>query len=200
MQNDKNVKDINNLQNFQKRKMLKRVEKKVPKVGLVQTPQEPDQLPIIIPGEISEPKFLIPPLILIIITVGIIAYIIYFTFRKIQNINPPDVEITVDPDILNFANLVNLDDDGECCIQPGQTISTARWIYSPSQNFTYSTDKTDPAIVCQGLTDTNLETCLNKVSDENGDPKIIAHKGITPYYGFSDGNAGSVCASYGACP
>tara|TARA_R110001632_G_scaffold148910_4_gene266160 strand:- start:1717 stop:2289 length:573 start_codon:yes stop_codon:yes gene_type:complete len=166
---------------------------------LVSTPQEKDQLPIIIPGEKEKPKFPIPTLLLIIGTLIIIAIIVWFTYTKIRAINPDDLETIIDPDIVNLDAIFNLDSDGQCCVQPGQTNSTNRWIYSPSQNFTYSTDVTDPAIVCQGLTGTNLETCLNKITDDNGDSKVIAHKGIIGYYGFSNGDAGSVCESYSTC-
>lgn len=112
--------------------------------------------------------------------------------REIVNLSSGD-------DLLDLSTLVNLKTDGTCCIPPSATISTQEIIYSPSNNFSYTTTKIAPAIVCQGLTGLTLNTCLAYVSDANGEPKILAHYGVKQYYGFSPGNAGGACASYGPC-
>jgi hypothetical protein len=92
-----------------------------------------------------------------------------------------------------------LDLDGECCFPVGGGVTTKEWIYSPSANFTFSTDKTKPAIVCQGLTGIDLNNCLSYVADADGQPKYTAHLGTTLYYAFSPGQATSICSSFTTC-
>jgi hypothetical protein len=136
----------------------------------------------------------------VLITLAIIIGIIIFTIIQINKVNPPPIQLEVDSDVLDLSKLVDLNLDGQCCIPPQQLTANPRWIYSPSNNFTYSTDKTVPDTVCQGLTSTNLTSCLNYVADDKGEPKILAHKGITLYYAFAPGQAGTgICSAYTSC-
>ena len=109
------------------------------------------------------------------------------------------LELTFAEDILNLDNLVNLTFDGQCCIEQGATIPTARYVYSADTDFTYSTDALDPEIVCSSLSGPQQTQCLNTVSDENGDAKVIAHRGIELYYGFAPGQVSGVCTGFQAC-
>jgi len=154
--------------------------------------------PIFIAGDSWERKG-VAPLTVIIITIVIIAIIILITLFSIQSMKRETVNLTSGEDLLDLSTLVNLKDDGTCCLPPSALATTQEWIYSPSNNFTYSTTKTTPAVVCQGLTGLDLGTCLAYVADADGNPKILAHYGVKPYYAFSPGTAGGVCASYGTC-
>lgn len=163
-------------------------------------PSQPPGQPIFIPGSGYDKKLPVSTPVLILITLAIIIGIIIFTVIQINKVNPPPIQLPVDTDVLDLSKLVDLNLDGQCCIPPAQLTTNPRWVYSPSNNFTYSTDKTLPDIVCQGLTSTDLTSCLNYVSDSNGDPKILAHKGITLYYPFTHGQAGTgICTAYTTC-
>ncbi len=144
-------------------------------------------------------RFPVSTTTIVIATVIIVAVIIGLTFWFVTRIEAEVTESTVDPDTLNLSTLVDLDVDGECCVEPSQVIGNPRWIFSPSNNFTYSFDQTDPLVVCQGLGVLETETCINFVTDDNGDPKILAHKGIISYFAFSVGDAGAICDSYTPC-
>ena len=164
----------------------------------IPTPQEPGTDPIFISNERQKkPLPVVPIVIATIVIIVIIALLTLFFTRRIER---GEVITTVDGDLVNLDALFDLRLDGQCCVQPSTTLPTKRYIYSPSKNFSYSTDITNPDVVCQGLGGTQLQECLNMVSDENGDPKPIAHRDVTVYYGFSNGNAGSVCSSYATCP
>lgn len=141
----------------------------------------------------------VSPVTVILVTVVLIAVVVLITYLMVKGIKTETLEQTSGADLLNLDALINLKTDGQCCLPPAALLTTKEWIYSPSNNFTFSTTKTAPAIVCQGLTGVNLNNCLNYVSDSNGDPKILAHYGVTPYYPFSPGTAGGVCSSYGTC-
>lgn len=154
--------------------------------------------PVFIPGGQWENRG-VSPITVIVITLVIMAIIIGVTYYLIRNIKVETIEQTSGGDLLNLDALINLKTDGQCCLPPSALTTTKEWIYSPSNGFTFSTNKTAPAIVCQGLTGVNLNNCLNYVSDSNSQPKVLAHYGVTPYYAFSPGTAGGVCASYGAC-
>jgi hypothetical protein len=130
--------------------------------------------------------------IIILIIIVIVSLLLIFTQQ------PEDVEIQADPEILNLDELFDLSVDGQCCI-PASMIPNERWIYSPSDDFTYTLDIVNPNVVCQNELGSNLQACLAKVSNEDGTAKIIGHKGITYYYGFSPGQAINQCISYGAC-
>lgn len=161
---------------------------------------KPPGQPILIPGSAYDRKLPVSTPVLLLITLGIIIGIIIFTIIQINKIQPEAVQLPVDTDLYDLSKLVDLEPDGVCCTPPQQLNPTPRWVYSPSNNFTYSTDVTEPAVICQGLTATDLTTCLNYVSDSKGKAKILAHKGITLYYAFSPGQAGSgICASYSTC-
>jgi hypothetical protein len=163
-------------------------------------PSKPAGQPILIPGSAYDRKLPFSTPTLIVITLIIVVAIIIFTLNRISKVNPPAIQLPVDTDVLDLSKLVNLSTEGQCCIPPLQLNANPRWIYSPANNFTYSTDKSAPDIVCQGLTASNLTSCLNYVSDAEGNPKILAHRGITLYYPFTNGQAGSgICGSYTTC-
>lgn len=154
--------------------------------------------PIFIPGDAWERPGA-SPLVVIVVTLILIAAIVLITIFVIRRMKREVVELTSGEELLDLGSLVNLKQDGVCCLPPSAVSTTKEWIYSPSNDFTYSSTKTEPAIVCQGLTGLDLNNCLSYVSDDNGDPKVIAHYGVIPYYGFSNGTAGGVCVSYGIC-
>ena len=163
-------------------------------------PSKPPGQPILIPGSAYDRKLPFSTPVLIMITLVIIIIIVIFTFYQISKVDPPAIQLPVDTDVLDLSKLVDLNVDGQCCIPPLEINPNPRWVYSPSNNFTYSTDKTSPDIVCQGLTAANLTSCLNYVSDAEGKPKILAHKGVTLYYAFTNGTAGTgICIAYTTC-
>ena len=168
---------------------------------LVPSPQQAGSDPIFIPGATNERRFPISPGALLVITILIILGIILVTIYMIQKIEQPTVVQQVQTDIIDLDALIDLKVDGQCCVQPSTITPNPRWIYSPSNNFTFTTDKLKPAVICQGLTGGNLTTCLNYVSGSDGEVKILAHRGTAVYYGFSPGQASTtICSSYGACP
>jgi hypothetical protein len=154
--------------------------------------------PIFLPGDAWEKRG-VSPVSVIIITLVLLAVIIVVTILLVRRQKREVVTLVSGEDLLDLNTLINLKTDGQCCLPPSAVTTTQEWIYSPSNNFTFSSTKTEPAIVCQGLTGINLNNCLSYVSDSNGDPKILAHYGVKPYYAFSPGTAGGVCASYGTC-
>lgn len=161
-------------------------------------PSVPAGEPIFVQGGDWENRG-VSPISVIIISLILIAIIVLLTIYFVRRINPPDVNQTSGSDLLNLDALIDLKVDGQCCLPPSASTTTKEWIYSPSNNFTFSTTKTAPSVVCQGLTGLNLSNCTNFVSDSNGNAKVVAHYGVTPYYGFAPGSAGGVCASYGSC-
>jgi hypothetical protein len=154
--------------------------------------------PIFIPGD-SWDRGGASPVTVILATLIILTIIVILTIYIVRRMKRETITLTSGEDLLDLSTLVNLRTDGQCCLPPSAVTTTQEWIYSPSNDFTYSSTKTEPAIVCQGLTGLDLNTCLSYVSDANGDPKILAHYGVKPYYAFSPGTAGGVCASYGTC-
>lgn len=144
--------------------------------------------------------FRVKPITLIIITLIIIIVIAVVTIILIRMLNRDQLEQQFEPEIIDLDALVDLKVDGQCCVTNANPIPNPTWIYSPSQDFSYSTNKTQPAIVCQSLVGQALTDCLANVSNPDGTPKVIAHRGIVSYYGFASGQPGAVCASLAACP
>jgi hypothetical protein len=164
---------------------------------LIPTPQKPAGQAIFVPGGDYEKRLPISTFALFIITILVVLIIIFITWYYVRKIKNQIIEFPVDTDVLDLNALIDLEIDGQCCMPPSALISSKRWIYSPSNNFTFSSDKLQPAIICQGLTSTNLTNCLNFVTGTDGGPKILAHKGTEIYYGFAPGPAGpSICTSY----
>jgi len=161
-------------------------------------PSEPPGVPILIPGNQWDRKG-ISPLAVIVIALVIIAVIVGLTIYLINNIQRETVEQTSSPDLYNLNELINLGAEGTCCVPTGGTITSKQWVYSPSADFTFSINKTQPAIVCQGLTGVDLNNCLNYVADSNGDPIPLAHYGTTLYYAFSPGESLGICDYFDTC-
>ena len=169
---------------------------------LIPTPQTPAAPAYYQPGTNEKPvkSFPIRAGTLIIITLIIIVLIAVITFILIKRMTKDTLEQTYEPEVLDLDALIDLDVDGQCCVTTTSPLPNPRWIYSPSEDFSFSLDKTNVTTVCQGLTGQSLTDCLVFVSAPDGTPKIIAHKGIVSYYGFSSGTPGGVCSSLTTCP
>ena len=133
---------------------------------------------------------------IVIIIIAIILTIFLMSRQTTREV----IEIPAGEDIPNLDNLINLDPSGLCCQPPAVATLTPRWIYLPSTDVTYSIDDLAPNIVCQNEIGSNLDACLETYTNENGNAKIVAHKGIVPYYGFSIGQAGNICQAFLPCP
>lgn len=134
------------------------------------------------------------------ITIIVLLLIVILTVWLLLQQKREVLEISSGDDILKLDELVNLTQDGLCCVPPAVATPTTRWIWLAATDTTYSNDSLPSSVVCNGLTGTNLEACENLVNDSNGDPKPVAHYGITPYYVFSFGQPSSVCNSFTTCP
>ena len=161
-------------------------------------PARPPGLPILIPGGQWERKGA-NGISVMIVAVIIIVIIVAITYLLIRNMKVETLERPASDELLNLDELVNLDVDGLCCFPTGGAVTTKEWMYSPSADFTFSTNKTKPAIVCQGLTSVDLNNCLNYVSDDSGGAKPVAHLGIGLYYAFAPGQALSICDNFQTC-
>ena len=166
---------------------------------LIPTSQKGGTSGYIVYGDPDKPKGL-PIRTIIIVTIIIIVVIAVVTFILVIRMSPEAVEKVYEPEIIDLDALIDLKVDGQCCVTNGNPIPSTTWIYSPSHNFSYSTNKTSSSIVCQGLVGQALTDCLAMVSNPDGTPKIIAHRGITSYYGFSSGLPGAVCTGLAGCP
>ena len=145
-------------------------------------------------------KFRIPTgliwTIAIVVVLVIVIYAVYVILQQEREV----IEIPYANDILNLDELIDITATGQCCIPPAVASFTPRWVYNAGTNFTYSIDSLDPEIVCGNLAGVDQTACLNKCSDENGDPKVVAHRGIIPYYCFAVGQPSTVCSSFTPCP
>lgn len=166
-------------------------------IRYVDAPGRPPPMPLIIP---PPPRKQFSPVIVWIIAAIIIIIVIVLVFltskpqKTVLYIPDPD-------DTRNLETLVNLDPVGLCCRLPSSVTVTERYIYSPITDRTYSSDQANLAAVCQGLTGQQLTDCQNEVADSDGKLKVVAHKGIKPYYTFALGQAGSsICQNFQVCP
>lgn len=166
-------------------------------IRYVDAPGRPPPMPLIIP---PPPRKQFSPVIVWIIAAIIIIIVIVLVFltskpqKTVLYIPDPD-------DTRNLETLVNLDPAGLCCRLPSSVTVTERYIYSPITDRTYSSDQANLAAVCQGLTGQQLTDCQNEVADSDGKLKVVAHKGIKPYYTFALGQAGSsICQNFQVCP
>jgi hypothetical protein len=141
----------------------------------------------------------VSPMLVIIATLVIITIIVLITLFAIRSMKRETVTLISGEDLLDLSKLIDLRANGLCCVPPSASASTQEWIYSAADDFTFSSTKTEPAVVCQGLIGVDLNNCLNYVSDADRNPLILAHYGVKPYYAFSPGTAGALCDSYAAC-
>lgn len=129
--------------------------------------------------------------IIIVITIVVAIFLISSQGRDV-------VEIPFAEDIVVLDELIDLE-TSLCCLPPSAVTPTARWVYLPSNDTTFSLDETSPDVVCQNEMGSNYDACINLVTDENNNPTVLAHKGIELYYAFSPGQATSVCSSFVPC-
>lgn len=135
-------------------------------------------------------------IVAIIIVILIIVLAAFLILRQQSSV----LELPYQEDTPLLDNLIDLTANGQCCIPANATTPTPRWIYLPSADFTYSINPLDPEIVCSNLTGLDNLACVRSLSDANGNVKIVANRGITPYYGFFPGQPSSVCSSFVGCP
>lgn len=133
--------------------------------------------------------------IAIVLIVIIVLFVLFYSSRQ----QPEPVNVIFNPDMVILDDLVNLTFDGQCCIPNNSMTPTPRWVYDSATDFTYSLDPLDPDVACASLVGTEQSACINRLSDANGDPKYVAHRGIVLYYGFSPGQANSICSSFTPC-
>ena len=79
-------------------------------------------------------------IVIVVIAAIITIYLILQQEREV-------LEVPYADEILNLDGLIDLTDDGECCVPPAVATPTTRWVYLPSTDFTYSSDPLDPEIV-----------------------------------------------------
>jgi hypothetical protein len=167
-------------------------------IRYVDAPGRPPPMPLIIP---PPPRKQFSPVIVWIIAAIIIIIVIVLVFLTSSKQQKTVLYIPDPDDTQNLETLVNLDPAGLCCRLPSSVTVTERYIYSPNTDRTYSSDQANVAAVCQGLTGQQLTDCQNEVAGSDGKLKVVAHKGIKPYYTFALGQAGSsICQNFQVCP
>lgn len=168
-------------------------------MSYVAAPLPPPPPPIQVKTAERSAFFQRPGVIWLIAAIIIIIFII-FLIIAITGIERETLEIPPLEDIQNLNTLVNLKPDGLCCQLPATTQVTDRYVFEPNLNRTYSLDTVSPLAICAGLMDQDLEDCLAEVADENGDNKIIAHRGTKLYYTFALGEDTTACSDFVTCP
>uniref|UniRef100_A0A6C0CG64 Uncharacterized protein n=1 Tax=viral metagenome TaxID=1070528 RepID=A0A6C0CG64_9ZZZZ len=165
---------------------------------LLAGPQASSGQTIVVANNQNQSNFPVSTRTILIITFVIILAVVLWTVYQVHKIPITTQQLPVETSLYNLDGLIDLAGNG-CCVPPSSIIPDPTYIYDPTSNFTYSTTKVAPSIVCQGTAGITATTCLATVTDKDDTTKPLAHKGITVYYPFAYGPVPSICTSYTPC-
>lgn len=141
----------------------------------------------------------IPPGIVILITVIVVIIIFLITAILISRLEQGNdsfqASMANGQDITNLNNLLNINDSLVCVPESGIG-TTRRILYHPDSDRIYSLDPVNSSVACSGLSPQDESSCINDITDENGEVKTVAYFGINQYYLAGSGNITGQCLNF----